>query len=289
MPNYFMIPFGLELHPKTGAPWHLPRLPAGPSHRLSSDGDLENKANDTASSLPRVSAAAQAETPVTAGRQLTRSMTGTYFLASQDVLRHVSRLKAGPYQKLIPFRWKEDSSVKSANIVWREDMDVVVLETLRDNISGRLAYLASSRAAYICSCEDHRQISNHTQVGAVLWLGPKRRDSVQMNDPSTDGAPADDFEELSPPPYAMHYYKNHYIPVYNLLSLIGPTKVATLRESSSAHFGDQYAVIKMKRLTVEVQLELWKLLGYLEQGKTEKKDSRRAPDHAEVDRNGKPR
>lgn len=148
-------------------------------------------------------------------------------------------------------------------------MDTFVLEILRENIARRLAYLASSTAAYISSCRDHEHISKHHQVGAVLWLGPNSEDTVETGVSNEDGAATSDSGESGPPPYAMHHYKNHYIPVYNLLTLLGPTKLRNLRENSKSHFGEQYAVIKTKRLTVEVQLELWKLLGYLASGESE--------------------
>ena len=142
-------------------------------------------------------------------------------------------------------------------------MDTFVLNTLRDNVARRLAYLASSNASYISSCRDHEHISKHHQVGAVLWLGPSSGDTVETVVPKEDETATGNLRDLGPPPYAMHHYKNHYIPVYNLLTLLGSTKLRGLRESSSSHFGEEYAVIKAKRLTVEVQLELWKLLGYL--------------------------
>lgn len=208
---------------------------------------------------------------------------GTSYLASQGVLRQVSKLPESRYRSLMPYRWKQDSNFKVADIIWREDMDTFVLEILRENVARRLAYLASSTAAYISSCRDHEHISKHHQVGAVLWLGPKSENTVEPGFSDKDGAATGDFGELGPPPYAMHHYKNHYIPVYNLLTLLGAAKLRNLRETSSYHFGDQYAVIKMKRLTVEVQLELWKLLGYLAPGESEGRQSNIVSENIEVE------
>ena len=208
---------------------------------------------------------------------------GTSYLASQGLLRHVSELPESRYRSLMPYRWKQDSNFKIADIVWREDMDTFVLEILRENVARRLAYLASSTAAYISSCRDHEHISKHHQVGAVLWLGPNSEDTSETSFSDKDGAETGDFGELGPPPYAMHHYKDHYIPVYNLLTLLGPTKLRNLRGTRSSHFGDQYAVIKMKRLTVEVQLELWKLLGYLTSEESEDRQSNIVSDNIEVE------
>ena len=183
----------------------------------------------------------------------------------------------------MPYRWKQDPNFKVTDIVWREDMDTFVLEILRENVARRLAYLASSTAAYISRCKDHEHISKHHQVGAVLWLGPNSEDTVEKGASDKDGAATGDLGELGPPPYAMHHYKNHYIPVYNLLTLLGPTKLRDLRKSKDSHFGEQYAVIKMKRLTVEVQLELWKLLGYLTPGENVDRQANIVSENIEVE------
>jgi len=160
------------------------------------------------------------------------------------------------YGKMMPYRWKEDSSIKVPEIIWREDMDTFVLEILRKSVAKKLSYLASRRAAYIAACKGRETISQQNQVGAVLWLGLDGEVSAQ------DAAPNSQVESSGPPPYAMHYYKSHYIPYYNLPTLLGPDHLRALREGKSSHFGGQYAVIKTKHNTKDVQMELWKLLGY---------------------------
>ena len=164
----------------------------------------------------------------------------------------------------MPQRWKHDSSVKLSDIVWREDMDVFVLETLRRNVSKNLAYLASRGAGYIARCKSYDSINNQKQVAVVLWLGKNPNDLIH-----DERAPGDGMSfggrEVGPPTYAMHYYKTHYIPCYNLATLLGPIQLSALRDSRPDRFNDQFAVLKLKRNTVEVQLGLWKLLGYMVQ------------------------
>ena len=164
----------------------------------------------------------------------------------------------------MPQRWKHDSSVKLSDIVWREDMDVFVLEILRRNVSKKLAYLASRRAAYIAPCKNYDSINNHHQVAVVLWLSKNPNDLIHDERASGDGMSFDG-REMGPPTYAMHYYKTHYIPCYNLAALLGPTQLSALRDSRPDRFNDQFAVLKLKCNTVEVQLGLWKLLGYMVQ------------------------
>ena len=66
----------------------------------------------------------------------------------------------------------------------------------------------------------------------------------------------------------MHYYKTRYIPYYNLAALLGSSQLSALQRRRPDQYSDRFAVIKLKRPTVKVQLELWKLLGYIaQQGK----------------------
>ena len=193
-----------------------------------------------------------------------RTLSSTHFLASRQVLAHVSGLTPVHYKRLMPYRWKQDPSVKLPEIVWREDMDIFVLETLRRNLSKTLSYLASRSAAYVTPCKDHDSINKHSQVAAVLWLRNDADNSIR-NEPSTGDTTYFDVGETAPPPYAMHHHKTCYIPYYNLAALLGPSQLSALQGSRPEHYGDPLAVIKLKRTTVKVQLELWKLLGYVAQ------------------------
>ena len=140
-------------------------------------------------------------------------------------------------------------------------MAVFVLERLRENVTTDLLYLASRPAGYIVACQSHDDISAHSQIAAVLWLGPSSGPSDQ--EPLED--PAVDAEKRGPPPYAMRPYQGRYVPCYNLPQLLGLANVSKLRQSSPFQSNGlaEVAVIKAKRLTVKLQLELWKLLGFL--------------------------
>lgn len=244
LPSYFQIPFGLATHPKTEAPWHLPRLAIGSTPTLNTERDQEVNAITSKES-------AKAVTPK---KSPSRVMSGTHFLGSRQILKYVSAMHNSTYRKMMPYRWKEDSSIRIPDIVWREDMDTFVLEILRKRIGKKLAYLASRPAAFIAASRGCEHISEQSQVGAVLWLGP---------DGAQDAAPEVGVQRSGPPPYAMHHYRSHYIPCYNLPYLLGSLHLRNLREATFSHFGGQYAVVKAKHGTVDVQLELWKLLGYL--------------------------
>lgn len=195
-----------------------------------------------------------------------RTLSSTHFLASRQVLAHISSLHPSKYERLMPQRWKHDASVKLFDIVWREDMDIFVLEILRRNLSKELMYLASRPTAYIAPCKTYESINDHRQVAVVLWLSNNPNKS--MHDERASGEETSfDCRQIGPPSYAMHYYKTHCIPCYDLAALLGPIQLRALRDSRPDHFNDQLALMKLKRNTVGVQLALWKLLGYMVQSR----------------------
>lgn len=257
LPSYFQIPFGVSTHPKTGAPWHLPKLStqvvSNPSDGKIPSGNREG----IPPSFLEPDASTTMESPM-------RTLSSTHFLATRQVLAHVSSLTPPHYNRLMPYRWRQDPSVRLSEIVWREDMDIFVLEILRRNVSETLSYLASRPAAYIASCKSYDNINKHGQVAAVLWLRKDAEISIHDKSSTSDATPFN-IRETGPPPYAMHYHRTRYVPYYNLAALLGPSQLNALQESQPDHYGDQFAVIKLKRTTVKVQLELWKLLGYTAQ------------------------
>lgn len=152
---------------------------------------------------------------------------------------------------MIPLRWKQDGRFKAQDIIWREDMDTFVLELMRRKIVKLLKYLSSRPAAYIVACEGVQDIQDKHQPGAVVWLGePGSRSNSTA-------------EAEGPTPYAMTEYRSSSrIPFYNIPALLGPEYLILLRDTGKP-FDKTLAVIKQKRSTVEVQLQLWKLMGYM--------------------------
>ena len=159
----------------------------------------------------------------------------------------------------MPFRWKDDASLRLSEIVWREDMASFVLELLRRGIVRDLRYLASRPAAYVVSCKDSQHLSAHKQVAAILWLGVDRDASAQKF--VCNGATDDHGRVL--PSYAMYEHEGQYIPYFNMIELLGPKYLNAVRRASPTQFASKVTVIKRKRPTVKLQLKLWKLMGYL--------------------------
>lgn len=203
-----------------------------------------------------------------------RTASGTHFVATHEALAHISNLAKPAYRRMMPYRWKEDPSLKIPDIIWREDMATFVLDMLRKSAVRGLKYLASRPAAYVAACKSYDDISSHGQVAAILWLGSNNVASAQ----EASSSEADEDRECGPPPYAMHYYKGHYIPYFNLVTLLERTHLRSLREVSSTQLAGRLVVVKAKRPTVKFQLELWKLLGFLSRHSKEGTRKEKMPD-----------
>lgn len=238
----------------------------------------------------------------------TRRAQSSYFICSQPALELLSNFKPKSWMHTIPPAWKTDSWIRTDKLVWRKDMDGFVLELLRKKVLAllkliALSLIARSSGGYITSCSGYESVIAHHQVAAVLWLGPSApannprcREPVLYLEPSisqqevacdplppgTAALPEETtstghnftpegevaaFEGPEPPFYAMVKYKSHFIPIYNLPKLLGSEHLAHLRATvPCAH--DIMAVIKKKVRTVGLQMELWKLMGYMAQTET---------------------
>lgn len=95
-------------------------------------------------------------------------------------------------------------------------------------------------------------------MSAALWLGKSdedkkgvRLESGRLSEP--DG----------PPPYAMMSNSaGCYIPVYNLPVLMAAQRLQELRAVAQV-FGGEMVYLRQKEKTVKLQMELWKLMGYM--------------------------
>ncbi|KAL8829689.1 MAG: hypothetical protein Q9191_001870 [Dirinaria sp. TL-2023a] len=276
LPAYFHLRFGLQTHPVTGAPWHLPRMAANkvlkPSKKRQALED-KNPPPTTSADHEEPSDPQTHRQPAVSGPKSVRTLSGSYLPARATALRYVSKLKRKYYIRIIPNLWKEGTTIKTDNIVWREDMESYVLALMRTEVIHHLSYLSSLPSGYIVRCDDWDRIDQHHQVGAILWLGdlepPRRKeDSLLGAGGSADTADDDERQprasekDQGPPPYAMVYYRRHHIPVYNAPVLLGNDRLHSLCKDTVALRGN-LAIIKRKHNTVDLQMALWKLMGYL--------------------------
>jgi hypothetical protein len=259
------------------------------------DKPIEKKTRDLPLAIPK-KVLQELEAEAFMANPSSRTSSGSYLICSRPAMRLVSSFKSKQRMKLIPLAWKEDSWLQTGKLIWRQDMDTFVLELLRKKAFTLLSMLASKRGNYITCCSGYNSVSAHRQVAAVLWLGASTpakitEDPEQLAFPEPHTSPEEvrdapsppssetesetrpttpqeaSPEETNPPLYAMIIYKSHYIPTYNLPKLLGPDYVARLQAFVPCLQGTM-AVIKSKPHTLKVQMELWKLMGYLALGET---------------------
>ena len=134
---------------------------------------------------------------------------------------------------------------------FREDMDTFVLELMRRRIVESLAYLVQRKKGYVTGCRDWEDAKRRKQVAAMLWtVDPEREEkrspefgTLRMRKGKAEGG---------------------MVPVYDLWRLLGEEHLGKLRAMcENGLWESDVLVLKHKRVTVETQLKLWKLEGYL--------------------------
>lgn len=272
VPVFFQIEFHALNHPKTGAPWFVPDELIQPEAQFNNPTDnIQGKDSHVIKS----EAAGVPSTPTKLGKLCSSNKAsrfdplgaGAYMLAHQALLRLVSEKsrKSGEILRFTPRRWKENSNIRTKEVVWREDMDAFVLNMLRRTIVGKLKYLRYRKSGYIVrNREGFDKIQKSKNLGSLLWLGPPSSFSKAVKDLSKEenSKPPDAARTGGPPPFAMADYHGHYVPIYNLRTMLGVELVNALREDSEL-FGAEVVTLKAKANTVRTQMLLWKLQIYL--------------------------
>lgn len=146
--------------------------------------------------------------------------------------------------------------------IWRSDMDVVLLELMRRRAVEGLCRAAqaveTSGRKYIIKCQLWTDAKDLKHRGCLLYLGPP------------EGASSDQAPEFAPPILSTVYVGPsrfmQTIPVHNLRELLGEEHLSRLRRKSRL-FRDGSLFMLGRRATVELQMALWKLQGYLLQDK----------------------
>ncbi|KAI4167825.1 MAG: hypothetical protein LQ343_006897 [Gyalolechia ehrenbergii] len=250
LPSYFLLDFGLTPHPRTGKPWQIPIFALDPNVSVPNEASRSVQVSEQSSDASSEDdAATDSAAPST--KRPARAVAGSHVVSQRAAMKFMSDVKRKSYLQMVPHRWKLDTRFKTDDLVWREDMDVFVLDLMRKKAVRLLKYLSSRSAAYIAKCEGYEDIQNKHQPGAVLWWGKFASEGMLTA------------SEEPPPPYAMVKYRSAYhIPVYNLPAILGSEYLRQLRVSTGLT-DETLAVIKQKRNTVDILTHLWKLMGYL--------------------------
>lgn len=294
LPSAFLLSFGIEHHPKTGDPWHLPRVIVksrmGPKEIHSSSNDGLTPTNglpheeeqDPEASFPEdnppptnpsnpTPSLQNSPSPNPTKTPPTRTASGSYYQCSHAVLQHMSTRPRKQHPKFISQRWRTDTGIDARRLVWRQDMPAFTLDLLRSKTCSMLETLRTRPSGYIVPCIDIAQVQKSKQIGAALWLGEdppveeEEEEEVTTSSSSfssTDPNPSSPSPVPPPPFYATLTKHAAYIPFYNLPCLLGAERVRQLRATGTG-FQHPLAVIKHKQNTVEVLMQLWQLMGYL--------------------------
>jgi hypothetical protein len=139
------------------------------------------------------------------------------------------------------------------HLVWREDMGGLVLELMRRRTVEELIYYSklsedTTRNSYVVRCDTWDDIKDEKyngHRGCVLWFGGG---------------------ENGPGPRAIMDIPGvrfgRKIPVHNMHALLGPEHIARLKEEAGV-FREGFLFMVARTRTMDLQLKLWKLQGYL--------------------------
>lgn len=253
LPNYFLFKYGIERHPATNEFWQMPKLAVDRNVIDSQDETCSTSKQNTP--FCKQSRSQVDDLPPSASKPM-RTFSSSHVVAQRPALEFMSSLKQRSYVHFLPTRWRLDSQLRVSNIVWRKDMGPFVLNLMRRKVCKLLSDLSTKNACCISKCDGYTSIAETYEPGAVLWLGEQ-----QMKSSLSEGNTESQLSE-GPPPYAMINYKSQNIPIYNLPALLGPSFLQHLRRSQPL-FVEGLAVLKQERLSIKVQMELWKLMGYV--------------------------
>ncbi len=288
LPRFFMQRFGLRRHPKTGEPWIIP-LSLDPTEAVSgglpsievAEDPTGNRGGHSATDLsvgvadPLASTAHPPEPPTGAsagegagagaGAATESHGPSTYVLARQDLLRaFLDRKSSYSSTHRSLFRLSRSARLKAiaSRAVWRQDMDAFVVELMRRRIAERLLYYARlvevEKRGYLVPCGSFDDVQAFSHRGCLLWFGPVGM--PETANPSENPAPA-------PPRLSTMRVEGaklaRKLAVHNLESLLGPEHLSRLRQGSDL-FREGSLFLLCRKRTLDVQMKLWKLQGYME-------------------------
>ncbi|KIM95133.1 hypothetical protein OIDMADRAFT_135244 [Oidiodendron maius Zn] len=234
LPRFFLQDLSLVVHPETKEPWWVPR---GLARKYPLPWGKEDLPSSTRSMGPKA-----------------------YILARQHALAGLPRGK--PLAKLqilessFPIKVRERGSLQQIieNAKIRPDIDTFVLELLRRRASEQLAYV-TKLGAYILKCADWKEaIMPETHASAILWIGGVPEEQRKFD------------SIIEPPEFAtvdiVTKSGKRRIPVHNLEMLLGGEHLQRLKDTFDI-FKEEFLIIKNARLTVELEMKLWQLQGFL--------------------------
>ncbi|KAH8768591.1 hypothetical protein BGZ57DRAFT_766090 [Hyaloscypha finlandica] len=231
LPSFFLQDFNLMAHPETGNPWYVPRSLAkykGPTvSEKEIDADLEPK-----------------EEKVQTSQTQQISAESTAVLGYSGIWKKTDQKDERPREKTGTARW-------------RSDMHEFVLNLMRRRILEDLVRVTNSKRGYVVGCSGWEDALAKPQVGAFLWTGGDGELDEGQNIPP-------EFATLDVPAGRKEESRTRKVPVHNLRRFLGKDKLAELREKlPSGIFEREVVVLRRKQYVVDLEMQLWKMQGYL--------------------------
>ncbi|KAI0016038.1 hypothetical protein F4780DRAFT_714827 [Xylariomycetidae sp. FL0641] len=256
LPRFFLQDFALVSHPDTGKPWWVPRdlAPKGPIEDERPEETAEEWEEGLADETTKGN-----EDGVRSDRFAADGPSG-YILARRDLFSFITQPGSG-YQRasksLLPgFSNKSVYGRAGPMAVWREDMDVFLLDMYRRDIYRTLLHFdklcAQDRRKYIVKFDRWSDIM-YEDKGALLWF-PSELDNSQSQ--AKQFSTYEVHTELRRGPASAS------LPVHNIPALLGPELAQQLRQEAQV-LNDGSIFLCTRRRTTKFRMKLWKLEGYI--------------------------
>ncbi|KAK4240164.1 hypothetical protein C8A03DRAFT_31731 [Achaetomium macrosporum] len=300
LPSFFLQRFVLVSHPETGKPWFMPHgldSKAPDTRDEASEGDyaelqsaeeqssgtvdettqdarteqeLESPTQDTPSRMEM--SQEPAESAVKARKATKTGPTG-YVLSRQALLQGFQELNSvyfNGYKKLLRMSSSGGTNLGavlgSAN--WHSEMDAVVLELMRRRVFDALLFFAKKSGEegrkYVVKCERWNDVKALKHRGCLLFLG------------LPEGATPDSVPQYAPPRLSVMdvgpVKLGSKLAVHNLHVLLGEERIARLRQESEL-LRDGSLFLLGRQATLNLQMLLWKLQGYMAWDQTQETSS----------------
>jgi hypothetical protein len=258
--------FNLVSHPETGKPWFVPENPIKKASNLATATEDDIPEEGRAGPEPDWAA----EDSLAAGQQsAAKAQKGVkmgpsaYVLSRQTLLQELQNPQSPHFRgerRLLRMsdhgQSKLTAALNAAN--WRSDMDAVLLEVLRRRAVEGLQHFANmvedQGRKYIVRCESWSGVKELKHRGCLLYLGPPE-----------GASPESEPERVPPRLSTMNLGPCRYgatIAVHNLRELLGEEHVSRLKQGSTV-LSDGSLFLLGRQATVNLQMLLWKLQGYM--------------------------
>ncbi|KAI0896351.1 hypothetical protein F4806DRAFT_466991 [Annulohypoxylon nitens] len=275
LPSFFLQDFNVVSHPESGNPWLIPvsLMPdeAPAKEEPSAENILEIESGKIAQESEEISEniesksehLQQDQTSTTPKENESISGPSMYILGRQDLISAFadkkSSLSGGP-KRMMGSTPRYRNLTK--NIVWRTDMDTYILNSMRKGIVSELLYLSSLCAEqgrhYIAKCYGWGDVQ-YKHKGSVIWFEDPVED-IGSDQTSNQPGPFAVFDIQRTSFQGGPYTES--VAVHNMPMLLGSELANRLKEEAKA-LTDGSIFMLAGRRTVNIQMKLWKLQGYL--------------------------